>query len=332
MEKNKKLNFFQKIILSIADFRFYPFVLKTEKLPRSFGHFVCFMMILVALMTWKYSVALFHNIDTFITKYDEVVPEFTLKDGILDISKKDTVMLENGTIAVIDTSNPFSDFLESDGYKNITRYNTRLFINSDAITYEMYDGTRTSFLLSNVELNFDKASFYEYISGVYHASSTKITIVLALYISIFIGYFTIKLIEVFLFAIFASLVSVLYRIRVEFKNYMKVALYIVTLPYIVEVISILVVGSIKDYAVFASNVLAYIYIFYAIRAIKLDAFLLIVNNKNLGKVNVVDLNKDAELKEKEEVSEETNDSKDHEDDTKNNDTKDDENKNGGQDV
>ena len=58
-----------------------------------------------------------------------------------------------------------------------------------------------------------------------------------------------------------------------------------TLPYIIELISIITVGGVKDYAALASNILAYVYIFYAIRAVKLDAFLLIFNQN--GNVKIV---------------------------------------------
>ena len=328
MEKNKKLGFFQKIVLSMTDFRVYPYILKTEKLSRSFGHFLCFMMILVALMTGKYAAGLFQRIDKFMEEYDSVVPEFTLNNGVLDITQKDTVIIQGDTVAVIDTQNSFSTFLESEEYKNITRYDRRLFINSDMITYETYDGARTSFLLSQVTMNFDKASFYEYILEVYQSDLTKLTMVLTIFMAVFVGYFSIKLLEVLLFAIFASLVAVIYRIRVDFKNYLKIALYIVTLPYLIETVSILVVGSIRDYTVFASNILAYIYIFYAIRAVKLDAFLLIMNHQNASNVNVVNLNEESntESKENEDSTDSTKQKKEeHESSNK----EDNEDKNGG---
>ena len=63
---------------------------------------------------------------------------------------------------------------------------------------------------------------------------------------------------------------------------MKIALYSITLPYLIEMISILVIGSVKDYASVASHLLAYVYLIYAVRSIKLDAFLLIVHEQKSG--------------------------------------------------
>lgn len=290
MGNNKKLGFLQKIILSITDFRFYPYILKTEKLSRSFLHFILFIMIIAAVITCKFSFLLFDRIDNFMSKYDEIVPEFSLKDGSLSISTNDVIILENEVVAVIDTSKTSEEFLNSNEYKNTIKYDSRLYINSDLITYEDEDGLRTSITFSEFSNDFNKASFYEYLSEVYNSPSSKILIFGVLYFGILCGYLFIKLIEVLLLSIFASLVSVLYRIKIDFKNYIKIALYIVTLPYIVELISILVVGSIKDYTVFVSNILSYIYIFYAIRAVKLDAFLLIVNNKNKSNMNINNIN------------------------------------------
>ena len=100
MGNNKKLGFLQKIILSITDFRFYPYILKTEKLSRSFLHFILFIMIIAAVITCKFSFLLFDRIDNFMSKYDEIVPEFSLKDGSLSISTNDVIILENEVVFV----------------------------------------------------------------------------------------------------------------------------------------------------------------------------------------------------------------------------------------
>lgn len=92
------------------------------------------------------------------------------------------------------------------------------------------------------------------------------------------------MVEIIFLTLLTSIVATIFGIRIDFKNYLKIAIYAVTLPYIIEVISVLVVGSVKDYAVITSNVLSYVYIFYAIRAVKLDAFLLFLNsNQNKKK-------------------------------------------------
>ena len=338
MENNKKLSFFQKVILSITDFRFYPYILKTEKLSRSFGHFILFIMIITAIITCKFSFLLFDRIDSFLSEYDEIVPEFSLTDGTLSISTKDTIILENEVVTVIDTDKTAEEFLNSNEYKNTIKYDSRLYINSDLITYEDEDGIRTSIALSDVGNDYDKTSFYEYLTEIYNSPSSKILIFGVLYFGILCGYLIIKIIEVLLLSVFASLVSVLYRIKIDFKNYIKIALYIITLPYIIELISILVVGSIKDYTVFVSNILSYIYIFYAIRAVKLDAFLLIVNNKNKTNINNInqdinntefniDINNNTENKDDGHNSQDDN----HSNETNDSNTDDKDNNDGGQD-
>ena len=280
MQKQKKLSFFQKIFLAISDFRVYPYILKTEKLAKSFAHFIGFILLIVAAITIRYSSDVMRIIDDFINEYDKLVPEFSLTDGVLKIDNTDFVKIGTDMAAAINTDYKYDEYVTTEEYRQMTRYDARIFINSDSITYESYDGSGMSFLLTEVESDYDKNSFYEHITGIYTSTRGKIVIIFTVFISVAMAYGFTKVIELLLYAVLASLVAVLYRIKVDFKNYFKIAIYIVTLPYILETISIIYTGTLKDYALFASTLLAYVYIFYAIRAIKLDAFLILMNKKN----------------------------------------------------
>ena len=77
-----------------------------------------------------------------------------------------------------------------------------------------------------------------------------------------------------------SLVAAISGMKLNFKNYFKIALYVVTLPYILETISVIYLGAVSDNSFIISNLVAYIYILYAVRAVKLDAFILIMNSPN----------------------------------------------------
>lgn len=285
MQKMIKLDFFQKIILSMTDFRFYPYVLKSEKLSQSLAHFTLFIIVLCLLITTKYSMNLFQQVDYFLEDYHSIVPEFSIKDGILQVEETGNIELENGIYAIVDTSLNYSEYIQSEDYRRIAKYEERLLINSDKVTYESADGEIASFSFSNVLASYDKESFFNFFVNFYHDNTTKIVIFFVIFVTLLIGYLMVKFVEIVFLALIASIIASIYRIKIDFKNYLKIAIYCVTFPYIIELISIITVGGVKDYAALASNILAYVYIFYAIRAVKLDAFLLIFNQN--GNVKIV---------------------------------------------
>ena len=112
-------------------------------------------------------------------------------------------------------------------------------------------------------------------------------------------------------------------VRLNFKNYIKIAIYAYTLPFIMELISLCLGVSGKDYVYYTSSLLTYIYIIYAVRAIRLDAFIMLFSKKEnvkhtsvefeneLKKYNEIvnnditkNTNKEDETKEKKEDNEE----------------------------
>ena len=98
------------------------------------------------------------------------------------------------------------------------------------------------------------------------------------------------IIRIIFIALIASIISLFFGIKASFSNYIKLAIYAYTLPFIIEVISICIVGTIKDYAYYTSLALTYVYILYALRAVKLDAFLTLLgeDKKGNGIKNVIE--------------------------------------------
>ena len=109
---------------------------------------------------------------------------------------------------------------------------------------------------------------------------------------------------------------------------MKIAIYIVTLPYILETVAILYTGALTDYAVLVSNALAYVYIFCAIKAVKADAFMILMNrskrknpvSENGSKSSSDELSQDEndKLQPKNEIEDQANENHDETKSEKNN--------------
>lgn len=292
MKKSNNMGFFRKIILAISDFRIYPHILKTESLARSIGHFALFIMLITILISVSYTMWVVEGLDIVLEKYYEKIPEFTLENGVFDIEMQDAIIVQNDLVAIIDTDYKYEECTELEQYAKYDRYKNKVFVNSDAITLESLFGSNSTeflediwvrqLLFEDITMNYTKSTFFEYMGELKELLSMKIMIFLVFFIAIFLAYGLSKLFELLLYAIMASLVAAISGMKLSFKNYVKMAVYIVTLPYILETVSFLYIGRINETAFLISNILAYVYIFYAVRAVKLDAFLIIINKS--GKV------------------------------------------------
>lgn len=287
-KKHKKMGFFQKTILAITDFRFYPLMLKIDNLAAVIGHFIVFMLILTGIMATSFYNLASDGIDSLLAEYDEKIPKFTLMDGVLKVQKQEVYKVMNDFVIVLDTNYNYDEISKLEEYKEYDIYDNRIYINSDAITYESdieIAGKEEAqipqqILLNQVSGDFDKETLKQYILEVKESTSSKVIIFVSLFMATFIVYSFSKIFEVVLYSIMTSLVATISGIKLHFKNYVKISLYVITLPYILETISMVYLGEISEAAFIVSNLLAYVYILYAIRAVKLDAFILIMNNPN----------------------------------------------------
>ena len=92
-KKHKKMGFFQKTILAITDFRFYPLMLKIDSVAAVVGHFIIFMIILTSIMTTSFYNSSFDAIEVLLYEYDEKIPEFILKNGVLNVQNHLKILL-----------------------------------------------------------------------------------------------------------------------------------------------------------------------------------------------------------------------------------------------
>lgn len=295
MEEQKKLSFFKKMALAITDFRLYPFILKTEKVSKSFGYFLKLILIVTFIMAICTFSTLLSGIETFMGSYDMMVPEFSFQNGVLNVGEEKNFKLDDDTLAIIDTSMTYEEYKNSEKYNENTRYDTRVFVNSDAITYENYDGSGARLVFQDLGCSLNKKALYSYITILYSSFANKVIMFLAVYVAVFMQYFFVKIFEILVITLMVSVICALFRMRLDVKNYFKIAIYAMTLPYLLEAISVACVGSVKTYTMMVTSALSYVYIFYAIRAVKLDAFLLIMSNANKknGKVVVTKVDKNG---------------------------------------
>lgn len=317
--KKEKLGFFKKLFLVITDFRTYPFLVKHEKFLKSFLYLVTLTLIISIIFTTNIILKFSDALNNVVENYDEAVPEFELVNGILNIDNKYNEKINSDSFIVIDTDYTYEEYTKTKEYGSLVIYDTIILVNKDKIFIE----TPTSILnipFNELEYEIDKESFYNLLTENYNILY-YISFLSTLYISVFIGYFTAVLLKVLLLACLISVICFFTGVKLNFNNYIKIAIYAYTLPLIIELISFCLVGSVKDYAYYTTLFLTYIYIIYAIRAIRLDAFIMMFSRKNKGKCTPIEfeneLNKYNDLvnnnEPKQEKDEETNDEKNNED-------------------
>lgn len=285
MEKKEKLGFFKKMFLVITDFRTYPFLVKFEKFSKSFAYLITLVLLVSLILSLNLFFKLDDTVNEIIENYNDVVPEFELSGDTLNVSKKVVAEINSDSYLIIDTDYTYEEFKTTEEYRKLLVYDTVTFINSDKIIIEV-DGEpmpSSEINFGMLNYNLDKQSLFDDLNTYSKDISYKIYLGFGIYISIFIAYFITVLFRVLFLACIMSIISIFFGVRLNFANYLKVAIYAYTLPLLIEVIAICMVGTIKDYAYYTTLMLTYIYAIYAIRAIKLDAFIVMLSNKKESK-------------------------------------------------
>lgn len=298
-----KIEFFSKIYLAITDFRLHPFVVQREKLINSLAYFVFIILLTSLVMTWKYSARFFNWVDEFLTTYNEDIEDFTISDGNLNIENEIEYSL-SGVQIKTDSTKVFADIdfeeIDTDGYKlSILGFKDFFAIGSSDF----------GFVTSKYEGAFGditKQMIYQKLTNMSSSFSQKFTIIVSLWAIIFVSYLLSKSVQLVFIALMLMFLGSMFMLKYKYKHYLQSACYVLTLPIIIEVISIAVTGTIVDYATITYYLLMYVYMYYAIRALKLDNIIITTQEKILGlKVKTDQPNK--ENKKNEEYDEEHDD-------------------------
>lgn len=295
--KKEKLSFFKKLYLVITDFRTYPFLVKYEKTYKS----ILYLFTLVFLISIVFSTNLifkFNNsIQTVINNYDDVVPEFKIENGLLDIQSKISEKIDKESYIVINTDYNYDDYIKTEEYGKLVIYDNIIIVNKDIMMIESLDSS-LKIQYNNLVGDIDKNILYEELTREYSVVEYMIAYG-AIYVSIFIGYFIAVLFKILFLSLVISLICLVGGIRLNYHNYIKIAIYSYTLPLIIEIIATCLVGAGKSYTYYASLFLSYVYIIYAVRAVKLDAFIIMFSKNN--NLNNTHAEFEKELKKYEEI-------------------------------
>lgn len=284
MTKSKK-SFFSQFVDSIKNFEKYPeFAIKSmgEVLSYLIKLLLIFTISISIIYTFKIAIEL-NNIIDYIS---EEIPDFSFIDNKLNISNNEPIKKENKTkffdILIFDT-------MEIDEIK-LKQYKNNLLDSDNGIAF-----LENKFLLKTnvtdgiIEYNYqdiinqkedetiNKDQIIEYFKG-----TSKILIYIVIFIFMVMYLFLLNIIKTFfdviILAIFGHIATLFMKFRIRFDGLCRLAIYSLTLPIILNIVSIFIeifTGFNIKYFDFMYMGIACIYIATAISMIRMD----IIKNK-----------------------------------------------------
>lgn len=262
-------NFFGRAYLAITDFRWYPFV-QREKLFSVIMYFlklVIFATMAIALFfTLKFIVAT----DFIVENYNDMIPDFSLSDGVLEAKNKVNFEV-SGNLIVIDTEQSNKDLRDT---YDIENYSNVILVSNDAME-SVTDNIVTIVNFSDLkDVEITKNSFYNDFVLKLSTPIFKVIMYLFTFPIVFVFYFINKAFNFIVLLLVTQMIGIFFNLKLSIKNCVRVVSYALTLPIIVEVVIWGIKGYVPDYASLAYHLLSFVYVFYAVRALKLDVLII----------------------------------------------------------
>lgn len=321
--QTKETPFINKVLSSIKDFEKYP-----EMASKQFTIVLKYLIKLVAIFTLVVAIISIYdiskNIKNGIEYIENEITDLKFSDNKLEVYPKEVIKIENSNIVdlIIINTNDISDEETQSYINDIERNDTGVIFLKDRIIVNLGTGTVTNSYekIANIYHigNLNKQTIVNYFTGT-NLIMIYIGIFIMTYIYLFIAYFTSILIDSIILGTLGYITSLLLRLRIKFVAMIKIAIHSLTLPIILNLVSIILQTlfnfEIKYFEIMYITV-AYIYIITAILMIKSD---LIKRGQELAKIIEEEQKVREELeKEMEEKKQEEKRKKEDEDEKKKN--------------
>ena len=271
-----KLDFFARIYLAITDFRLYPFVVQREKFINALAYFVCFILLFSAILSAGVTSRAMNWLNNFTCIYNEKVDDFEVKNGELIVAQNMDFEYEKVRIY-------------ANGDLNFGELNENVFKDSENIVTVLalkdsisVGNENVGFVITkykDVNLDINKAETYESLRFALDSWIFKLSLAIIIFCGVFVSYFIIKFLNVVGITLMLLFLGYVFGTKYKFKDYMKAAFYVITLPVITELIALIITGTVSDYAYITYYLLVYVYMYYAIRALKLDNIIMATQEK-----------------------------------------------------
>lgn len=271
-----KLDFFARIYLAITDFRLYPFVVQREKFINALAYFLCFILLFSAILSAGVTSRAINWLNNFTCIYNEKVDDFEVKNGELIVAQNMDFEYEKVRIY-------------ANGDLNFGELNENVFKDSENIVTVLalkdsisVGNENVGFVITkykDVNLDINKAETYESLRFALDSWIFKLSLAIIIFCGVFVAYLITKFLNVVGITLMLLFLGYVFGTKYKFKDYMKAAFYVITLPVITELIALIITGTVSDYAYITYYLLVYVYMYYAIRALKLDNIIMATQEK-----------------------------------------------------
>lgn len=270
-----KLNFFSKVYLAITDFRLYPFIVQKEKFINALAYFTTFIFFISVILSTVMTVKILDWTDDFLNVYTTEISDFVVESGELNIDNNmnfefyGVQIYANDDVALDKFNTESFDTMDCD--IGILALKDAVAIGSENVGYVVSK--------YNNETVFSKDSMYNFLNTTVNNPVARISFGLAVFCGVFVAYLITKSLNLLWISLILLLLGHLFRTKYKYKHYLQVACYVVTLPIITEILALTITGSTSDYAYITYSLLLYIYMYYAVRALKLDDIITTTHEK-----------------------------------------------------
>ncbi len=220
---------------------------------------------------------LFDAIPEYAETIDKKMPNFEIVHGTFksnedfsyELSKKIFVSYRSG-----DDDTKSSEIISETNRK----YDTYLVIKEKSIDVYIKDASNNVSKFGQLifsEFNdITKSTFISYWKEFAESYLTRLGILTIFTVMIFIVYGIYRVWTLIFYCFSVFFINVIFMNKFKHRDYLKIAIYVSTLPILLEMIAFIISQNLPEAANFINMIIALIYTYYALKAIKLDSILL----------------------------------------------------------
>lgn len=258
------MNIFQKFIKSFYDFKAY-IEFKKQSGGKALIYVILVSVLFTTLAFMKPIFKVANSVDNFNIEYKNKIPEFTIKNGKLDIKNGNKFKLDN-----LDSEDLKIDgekihrFVMDDttyGKEVLDKYDSGIFMFDSRFAFKYKSGKVVNLNYTSIPgLNVSKNQLFDKMKGL--VSKGKIAIPILIGICFLIG----DLFKAILISIIGIIIKTILDVSLRFKDIYKLTLYALTPAIILR--SLAIVFSF-EFSTLLFSMISLVYLLLAIRAIKI---------------------------------------------------------------
>ena len=217
------MKFFINLWRSVTNFRFYKEI-ASQKVSKSIGYFIFFMLLITLLLSMKLSTALIQGVGAMIEEIGYRLPEIRIENGVVSTDAHEPFIIEEKDFTfIIDTTGKITTIDPS--YKQgILLTKNKLIHRQSEIETRTYDLSKIkSFTLNKESMKRWQRTFSRFAFPL-------------LLVILFPYFVVVKLIHILLFSLIALIVNAATKANLKYENLFNISLFALTPPVLLATI------------------------------------------------------------------------------------------------